>query len=154
MSASLNTLYINADSPYTHHDLREFASHLEGVCFLSTHDIEADIADYEWFENSQPDDLQLPVSAQALREHLAATDQSQRTMATVSFNIGQELYQQAVAHPDPDFLENVLHEKSFAFGIPTDCSYKIVGVVEDDFIIEYTTDLTQWLDPDVDQEQL
>lgn len=111
---------------------------------IDSHDSSgADATFFEWDE-SDP----LPLGRDQVRAILADNPRLTGDI-TVVLPVSQESMRAAVLDSarDPNYDEHdLVHDAAFSFGLPHDSRVTILAVSGEDFIVEYTTDISEHLD--------
>lgn len=136
------TIAVDETSEIPDHQVADLIHRLiPGSHGLSNHELAADFTDFEWDDNG--DEYRLPMDE----------DQAQALMIdseylTIVVSVDQDEYLAAYADGlrghDNDHLDFV-HEQAFSFGLPHDCSVKILAADDDNFVVAYTTDIVESL---------
>lgn len=103
--------------------------------------LDAQVTDFEW--DDAGDEPRLPMSAEQARQ--LTDDDGRITLVTT---IDQDTYFAGVigsTTQGADTAEDYVHHQVFDFGLPYDCSLNIIAVSGSDFVVTYSTDLTDAL---------
>jgi hypothetical protein len=102
--------------------------------------LEADHTDFEWDDNA----LQLPMGA-AEAKHLVNKDGRVSVITTVDQHSFMTAYGAGLSDWDAASEVDVVHERVFSFGYPADAMAIVLAVQDDQFVVEYTTSIRDFI---------
>lgn len=138
---SLITIAVDNSANHSDQSIKELIHRIPGTHMLDSAELNADLTDFEWDdEEGLP---QLPLSAEDVRGLMNEDGQ-----ITVVVAVNKDEYFEAVskaATEGADTHEDLVHGELFDFGLPYDCTTKVLAVQGDDFIVSYTTRISEFI---------
>lgn len=138
---SIITIAVDTSAAQTDAQIKELIRRIPGTHLVDSAVFEAQINDFEWGTEDLPT---LPMGQQHAR---ALIDDEGFTTAIIAIDQQDYLDAQIYSQTEgADTHEDIVHRQVFSFGLPHECTTRIIAVQGDDFIISYTTKITEFLD--------